>query len=243
MPEEVREAVRRSVQRCFGMLPKPVPLRPVSLCLSPDMTRFVPWDGSPPRGVTRANAASVTTSEEVSGDRQCVLPRAKAHGGEPKIPGAGAVAMPGFRASEGQGTHVMESPTLNGCGNHREMDAPTHEHPEVNVPTPEHRETREDPTLPSSQDVCNAVMVSGGRPSPHAEDLPALWAHDARSDAEEQRETRKLQKALREIEALELRQAHGEKLLLNQQWKIDKKTAYLDRLTELRGPEGGGAGV
>lgn len=66
-------------------------------------------------------------------------------------------------------------------------------------------------------------MVSGGRPSPHAEDLPALSAHDARSDAEEQRETRKLQKALREIEALELRQAHGEKLLLNQQWKNKRR--------------------
>lgn len=48
-----------------------------------------------------------------------------------------------------------------------------------------------------------------------------------------EKEVRKIQKALREIDALEELSKAGEKLLQNQQWKINKKTTLLQRLREL----------
>jgi len=48
-----------------------------------------------------------------------------------------------------------------------------------------------------------------------------------------EKEVRKIQKALREIDALEQRFKAGEKLLQNQQWKIKKKATLVQRICEL----------
>lgn len=56
----------------------------------------------------------------------------------------------------------------------------------------------------------------------------------------QEREARKLRKALREIEELEQRQAGGETLQRNQLWKVERKVDYALRLSQL-GMAGGSA--
>lgn len=77
-----------------------------------------------------------------------------------------------------------------------------------------------------------AGRMPGTAEAGQADALPASTALD--------REVRKLQKAVREIEALEQRQKAGERLQGNQERKIGKKPEYLQQLAAMTTTRGGG---